>query len=122
MTTFQRIAPVFPVRSVRAALDHYRKLGFEAHAYREEADGDPVYGFVKRNTVELHLSRTPDLDPKSNTSACYVYVDDANSLHAEWSRAGVAGKLTALADTPYELREFAYVDPDGNLLRVGSQL
>src|SRR5260221_13584391 len=122
MTTFERLAPVLPVRSVRAALAHYRRLGFEAHAYREEADGDPVYGFLKRGAVELHVARTPELEPNANTSACYVYVDDANGLHAEWTRAGVEGKLTAPEDTPYELREFAYVDPDGNLLRVGSQL
>lgn len=117
------VAPVLPVRSVARALEHYRKLGFTAKAYGEQAaDGDPVYGFLSRDAIELHLARVGELDPTKNTSACYVYVDDANALHAEWRAAGVGGRLTEPEDTPYELREFAHVDPDGNLLRVGSNL
>ena len=120
---FATVSPVLPVRSVARALDHYRKLGFTAKAYDEEAAaGEPVYGFVSRGAIELHLARVPELGAAKNTSACYVYVDDANALHAEWRAAGVAGRLTEPADTPYQLREFAHVDPDGNLLRVGSNL
>lgn len=117
-----RLAPVLPVRSVRAALAHYAKLGFEANAYGETSDGDPIYGFLARDGVELHLARVPDLDPRSNTSACYLYVHDANALHEEWSRSGAAGRFTKPEDTPYRLREFAHVDLDGNLLRVGSEM
>jgi uncharacterized glyoxalase superfamily protein PhnB len=120
MTTFERLAPVFPVRNVRAALEHYRRLGFVAEAYGEQNDGDPIYGFIRRGSIELHLARTADLEPDRNTSACYLYVDDANSLFEEWSRASAGGRLHDPFDTPYGLREFAHVDPDGNLLRVGS--
>ncbi len=122
MNRLQRVAPVLPVRSVGAALAHYRKLGFTADAYGEQADGDPVYGFLSRDGIELHLARTPNLDPKTNTSASYLYVADADALYTEWSAAEVGGRLTAPEDTPYRLREFAHVDPDGNLLRVGSEL
>jgi catechol 2,3-dioxygenase-like lactoylglutathione lyase family enzyme len=119
-----RAVPVFPVRNVRAALAHYRKLGFDAHAYNEAAAGDDVvYGFVQRGHLELHLSRTPDLDCARNSSAAYLYVDDADALYAEWRAAGAGGRFYgAPADTPYHLREFAYADPDGNLLRVGSEM
>ena len=119
---FAGVAPVLPVRSVARALEHYRKLGFTANAYEEHVDGEPVYGFLSRGGIELHLARVAEIDPAKNSSACYVYVDDANALHAEWAAAGVAGRLTAPEDTPYQLREFAHVDPDGNLLRVGSHL
>jgi hypothetical protein len=122
MTTFERVAPVFPVRNVRAALEHYRRLGFAAEAYGEQSEGDPIYGFIRRGPIELHLARTADLEPKRNTSAGYLYVDDSNSLFEEWSRAGVGGQLHKPVDTPYDLREFAHVDPDGNLLRVGSRI
>jgi uncharacterized glyoxalase superfamily protein PhnB len=121
--TFTMVSPVLPVRSVARALEHYRKLGFVAKAYGEQAaDGDPVYGFLSRGPIELHLARVAELDPLHNTSACYLYVDDANRLHADWRAAGAGGRLTDPEDTPYELREFAHVDPDGNLLRVGSPL
>jgi predicted enzyme related to lactoylglutathione lyase len=119
---FDVVAPVLPVRSVARALEHYRKLGFTAKAYAEQADGDPVYGFLSRGKIELHLSRFAELDPKRNTSACYLYVDDADALYAEWRAAGAGGRLDAPEDTPYQLRELVHVDPDGNLLRVGSPL
>jgi len=118
--TFERVAPVLPVRNVRAALDHYRALGFTAEAY-EECD-DPIYGFLDRGPVQLHLARVRDVDPRTNTSACYLYVDDAQALFDQWSAAGVKGRLHPPEETEYGLREFAHVDPDGNLLRVGSPL
>lgn len=117
-----RVAPVLPVRDVTAALAHYRALGFEATAYGEKNGGEPIYGFVERDGVELHLSRFRELDPLTNTSAAYLYVDDADALREAWSAPGIGGRLTAAEDTPYGLREFAHHDPDNNLLRVGSPL
>jgi hypothetical protein len=120
--SFERVAPVLPVRDVAAALAHYRRLGFSADAYEEAGPHGPIYGFLCRGSVELHLALVRDLDPKTNTSACYVYVSDAKGLHEAWCSAGVAGHFTSPEDTPYGLCEFAHVDPDGNLLRVGSPL
>lgn len=122
MTKLERVAPVFPVRDVDAALAHYRRLGFTANAYGEGGPGAPIYGFVSRDSVELHLALVPDHEPESSSSACYLYVDDADALHAEWLLANAGGKLTAPTDTPYGLREMTCVDLDGNLLRVGSAL
>lgn len=119
---FKRVAPVFPVRSVPVALAHYRRLGFEGTAYAENWADDPEYGFLTWGPVSLHLARVPNLNPKNSISACYLYVSDADALHATWRAAAVEGRLTAPTDTPYGLREFAYIDPDGNLLRIGSPL
>jgi uncharacterized glyoxalase superfamily protein PhnB len=122
MSKLTRIAPVFPVRNVTTALAHYRALGFEATAYAENDPHGPIYGFVERDGVQLHLSRVLELDPKKSVSACYLYVEDADALRAAWTAAGVEGRFTAAEDTPYGLREFAHVDPEGNLIRVGSPL
>ena len=119
---FHEVSPVFPVRNVARALEHYRRLGFAVQAYGEGDPSDPIYGFVDRDAVHLHLTRFAELDPKSNSSACYLKVADADELHAEWAKAGVEGRLSEPTDTPYRLREFFHVDPDGNLLRVGSEL
>lgn len=119
---FDRIAPVLPVRDVRRALEHYRRLGFAAAPYNELDREGPIYGFVRRGAVELHLARVADLEVARNTSSSYLYVSDADALHAEWKAAGVKGLLTEPVDTPYRLREFAHCDPDGNLLRVGSPI
>jgi uncharacterized glyoxalase superfamily protein PhnB len=117
---FDRVAPVLPVRNVRDALEHYRSLGFAADAYDE--GNDPIYGFLEWGSVQLHVARCPDLEPSKNTSACYLYVDDADAVCERWRRAGVGGRVEAPRDTEYGLREFAHVDRDGNLLRIGSPL
>jgi hypothetical protein len=123
--TLERITPILPVRTVAGALTRYRRLGFEAKPYIESGvstEDDPIYGYLKWGAAEIHLARYVELDPKTNTSACYLFVDDADAFHAQWSQAGVEGRLRPPEDKPYGLREFGYVDPDGNLLRVGSQV
>jgi hypothetical protein len=122
---FERVVPVLPVRDVRAALERYRRLGFQARPYLEDGvrtEDEPIYGYVNWGGVEIHLSGFDALDPKNNPSTCYLYVDDADAVHAAWMAAAVDGRLRDPADTTYRMREFGYVDPDGNLLRVGSSL
>ncbi|MFD7639335.1 bleomycin resistance protein [Kitasatospora sp. NPDC059795] len=113
---FERVAPVVPVRDLAAALGRYRRLGFTAEPYA----GDRGYGFVSRGAVELHLTEWAEHDPLRTGAVVYLYVSDADAVHAEWRAADPPGQLAAPADTPYGLREFAYVDPDGTLHRVGS--
>ena len=119
MTRLERIAPVLPVSSVAEALAGYAKLGFRAQEYVAAADD---YGFLDRDGVQLHVCRVDDLDPTTSTVAVYLYVDDADALLAEWRASGAAGRFHDTEDTPYGLREGAYVDPDGNLIRFGSEL
>jgi hypothetical protein len=114
----RNVAPVLPVLDLDAALERFRRLGFGADAY----DGPERYGFVRRGDVSLHVAEWSEHDPARTGAHVYLYVSDANALHAEWAAAGVDGRLSDPHDTPYGLREFAYVDADGNLLRVGSPL
>lgn len=116
--TFDRVAPVVPVRDLDAALDRYAKLGFTVHAY----EGDERYGFVSRDRVELHLTEWDEHDPERTAATVYLYVADADAVHEEWTRASIEGRFHGPFDTPYGLREFAFVDVDGTLHRVGSPL
>ncbi|MTE12939.1 bleomycin resistance protein [Nocardia aurantiaca] len=113
---FESVAPVIPVLDLEAALSRYRRLGFTAHAY----DSDARYGFADRGGISLHLTEWDEHDPQRTAAAIYLYVSDADTLHREWSAAALPGRLTTPVDTEYGLREFAYVDPDGTLHRVGS--
>ena len=115
---YERISPVLPVVDLDAALGRYRRLGFDAEPY----SGPARYGFVERGGVSLHLTECKEHDPTRTGAHVYLYVSDADVLHAEWASAGVEGHLGDLIDTEYGLREFGYVDPDGNLHRVGSPL
>ena len=115
---FTDVAPVIPVRDLDAALERYRRLGFETHPY----EGDDRYGYADRGSVSLHLSEWADHDPARTGAVVYLHVSDADALFAEWKDSGVEGRLTTPQDTPYGLREFALVDTDGTLHRVGSPL
>jgi hypothetical protein len=99
-----------------AALARYEKLGFSTEAY------DDGYGFLERDGVELHIGRVDHLDPESQQVAGYLFVADTDALVAEWRAAGVEDRITDPFDTDHGLRDAAYIDPDGNLVRVGSPL
>lgn len=113
---FERVEPVIPVRDLDAALQRYQRLGFHTQRYK----GEDRYAFANRGAVSLHLTEWREHDPKQSGAVIYLYVSDADAVHEEWSRANLPGRLTTPEDTDYGLREFAYVDPDGTLHRVGS--
>ncbi len=115
--TVNRIAPIFPVSDVGAALQHYRRLGF---ATREYVGGG--YGYAVRDSVEIHLAAVHHRDPTATAGAAYLWgVDDADAtLASEWEAAGVG--VHRPMDTDWGLHEGSHTDPDGNLLRFGSPL
>jgi catechol 2,3-dioxygenase-like lactoylglutathione lyase family enzyme len=116
--SFTRVAPIVPVLDLDAALDRYRRLGFDVHEY----EGPERYGFADRGSVSLHLTEWSEHDPLRTASSVYFYVSDADALHAEWTALGLDGRFSQPLDRAYGLREFAYVDPDGTQHRVGSPL
>ena len=111
MGTVKRIAPIFGVRDLEAALAHYERLGFATRRY--EGGG---YGFATRDGIELHLGVVADDDHHSGSA--YIWVDDADELAAVWSDAGV--HVHPPQDTDWGQHEGAVVDPDGNVIRFGS--
>src|SRR4051812_4913579 len=108
-----RIAPIFPVRDITAALAHYERLGFDVRAYE-----GGQYGYARHDGVELHLGEMVGVDTWTSTSSAYLWVDDADALAAQWQAAGVDVHLPV--DTEWGQYEGAHVDPDGNIIRFGS--
>lgn len=109
----ERIAPIFAVRDLDVAMEHYRRLGFAVRAY---AGGG--YGFALRHGIEIHLGVVPDDDRR--IGAAYLFVDDADRLAADWRSAGV--EVHSPQDTEWGQHEGAVVDPDGNVIRFGSPI
>lgn len=114
---FEDVAPVVPVRSLAAALRRYERLGFAVRAYGHGTG----YGYADRGEVSIHLSECDEHDPERTGSVVYLYVSDADAVHREWAASGVEGRLGEVRDTDYGMREFAFVDDDGTLHRVGSR-
>jgi hypothetical protein len=111
-----RVAPVFPVSDLAAALAYYCGLGFGARAWPGGG-----YGFVTFEGAEIHLGVEPDLDtrPDRRSTAC-LFVADADSLARSWLVAG--GDVRLPQDTGWGRHEGALIDLDGNVIRFGSPM
>ena len=122
----ERAVPILPSRDLRETLAFYERLGFvNLGAPPEEWD----YLILGRGGLVLHFVAAPDVDPASTAGSCFAYVDDADVVYALWRDAGVGAppdpsgtRLDPPKDTDYGMREFAVVEPSGNLVRVGSAL
>lgn len=73
---FTDVAPVVPVRDLDAALDRYRRLGFDAQPYT----GPDRYGYVTRGDVSLHVTEWDEHDAARTGAHVYIYVSDADAL------------------------------------------
>jgi catechol 2,3-dioxygenase-like lactoylglutathione lyase family enzyme len=119
MQTGDLAIPTLPCRSVSATVAFYKRLGFEggAHEFNRE------YAILRRGAVELHFFTHNGLLPAESSAGCYIRVLDVQSIYRSFSsshlpRTGIP-RMETLEDKPWGLREFAVVDPDGNLLRIG---
>ncbi len=119
------IVPVLPVSDLAQAIENYQRLGFTVAGSAADGpaeDGDDLYAFAHRGDAWLHLAPVGDIEAHSSHVAAFIYVTDADQLHAEWSGSGAGGRFVEPEPTPYGMREGAYIDVDGNLLRFGSPL
>jgi catechol 2,3-dioxygenase-like lactoylglutathione lyase family enzyme len=110
---FERVAPIFPVRDVGAALAFYATLGFDVRAYA----GAP-YGYATRDGVVIHLGEAAENGPRG--ASAYLFVTDADAVAREWRATGA--EVHGPVDTEWGKHEGAMVDPDGNVIRFGSPM
>lgn len=111
--------PILPCRSVSTTTEFYRRLGFQGGAHEFNRD----YAIFRRGSIELHFFTHPDLVPAESSAGCYLRVRDVQSIHDVCAASGLPRhglpRMDRLEDKPWGLTEFAVVDPDGNLLRIG---
>jgi catechol 2,3-dioxygenase-like lactoylglutathione lyase family enzyme len=119
MNTSDIAIPILPSRKIEDTVAFYRAMGFEGGAHASDAN----YAILRRGTLELHFFAHPDLDPAQSWAGCYLRVLDVETIYRAISSARLPRKgiprMDALEDKPWGLREFAVVDRDGNLLRIG---
>ena len=113
------VVPILPVRDLTRAIQFYEQLGFTAKRYR---DAD-FYAFLQRDGRDLHLSKTPELDPEKNFVRVYFYLREgtAAALEAQCRAAGIA-IIEPLTPREWKMKEFVLRDPDGNRLIFGESL
>jgi catechol 2,3-dioxygenase-like lactoylglutathione lyase family enzyme len=119
MQPYDLAIPTLPCRSVTSAVEFYRRLGFDggAHAFNSE------YAILRRGAVELHFFTHKDLVPAKSSAGCYIRVLDVESVYRSFSFSQLPligiPRMDILENKPWGLREFAVVDLDGNLIRIG---
>ncbi|MBK8286114.1 MAG: VOC family protein [Ahniella sp.] len=122
METNDLAIPILPSRSISATAEFYARLGFEGGAH----DFDNGYGIFRRGSVELHFFTHKELVPSESHAGCYIRVTDVERFYQACLRSKLPDtgipRMDRLEDKPWGLREFAIVDPDGNLLRIGQVL
>jgi uncharacterized glyoxalase superfamily protein PhnB len=103
--------PELPLADVPTGVAYYRDvLGFRVNSQQHEI------GVMDRDSVRLLLiART---ERHRGIGSCYVYVRDADALHAELvaKDANVQGPPVS---RPWGLREFSVLDPEGHQLTFG---
>ncbi|MBR0652544.1 VOC family protein [Roseomonas terrae] len=106
-----RCIPILASLDIAETLTFYRdQLGFAGEAW-----GD--YALVRRDEMELHFWLAKDRIHPEHT-ACYIRGGQVPALFEEFSARNVPG-LTAFEVKPWNMLEFAILDPHGNLLRFG---
>ena len=111
-----------------ATANFYRdKLGF----HYERFWGDPpAFCMVTRGGIIIMLSQFPRkdavrpnrlADPDGEAWDAYVWVDDADSLHGEFTEKGVT-IARGLCDQPYGNRDFDVEDCNGYRLCFGQDI
>jgi uncharacterized glyoxalase superfamily protein PhnB len=100
--------PILSVTDMPAAIAFYEQAGFSTHEY-EPGGGYTFVAYDDENVFDLALD---------GKSGCYLLVPDVDAWHARL----VAGGITATDPDNYEygMREFEFIDPSGNSVRVGT--
>jgi len=122
------IAPFFHVADVVTSANYYRdKLGFH---YDRLWNEPPSFAMVKRAGIIIMLSQNEvpgvirpnrTVDPEGGAWDAYVWVDDADALHAEYQAKGVTIARVP-CDQEYGCRDFEIDDLNGYRLCFGHTL
>lgn len=119
MQPYDLAIPIFPSGSIPATVDFYHRLGFEGGAHEFNKD----YAILNRGAIELHFFKHQTLVPAESFAGCYIRVIDVQGIYQSFRSIDLPStgipRMDTLEDKPWGLREFAVVDLDGNLLRIG---
>ena len=120
----RQIVPVFFSLDIARTVAYYKdRLGFELLGTWQDP---PVYAIVARDKHAIHFRcaepPTPNAEKyEEELLDAYLYVENADALHAEFSAKGVEF-TRGLGNMPWRCREFVVKDCDGRLLAFGADL
>jgi len=106
-----KIMPELPLTDVAAGVAYYRDvLGFSVNYQQQDL------GVMDRDAVRVLL--IAGTERHNGIASCYVYIHDADGLHAELVAKGANVQGEPISK-PSGLREFRVLDLEGNQLTFG---
>ena len=116
--------PILPSRDLLETRAFYERLGFESAGWWPDTFGG--YAIMRNGDLSMHFFLFREVSPLDNYAQCYWRVEDVDRLYAKVQSAQLPAsgvpRLDAVGNKPWGMREFAIVDPNGNLVRVGQQV
>jgi uncharacterized glyoxalase superfamily protein PhnB len=122
------IAPYFIVDDVVTTANYYRdKLGFHYERFWNDPSS---FCMVKRNGIVIMLAQLEQtsllrpnriVDPEGGAWDAYVWIDNADALHAEFKSKGVQ-IVRGICDQFYGCRDFEIDDCNGYRLCFGQDI
>jgi hypothetical protein len=106
----EELVPIFHVKDGLESAKWYARLGFVIEDQHRFAASLPLYLFLRRGQIALHLSEHKG-DARPNTLV-YLYVHGVDQIASEFN--------AAVTVQPWA-REVSLTDPDGNRLRIGER-
>ena len=106
----EKLVPIFHVKDGQETAKWYARLGFEVEGEHRFGPGMPLYLFLRRGDIALHLSEHKG-DARPGTLV-YFYVNEVDTIAVEFK--------TKIEEQPWA-REVQLTDPDGNRLRIGER-
>ena len=103
-----------PSRNLKQTAEFYQqKIGFKLIAQF------PDYLLMSKDNQELHFFLFTQLNPKENWGAVYVRIESNIEQVYNQIATQEVNIVTPLALKPWQQKEFAIIDEDGNLLTFG---
>ena len=109
--SLQQIHPVLAVKDVTKALSFYvDKLGFEC--IFSDHHLNPAYAGICRDQIEIHLQwhDEKEWDVTIDRPMLRIVTEHIEALFEEYSTKDVFHEHTALRETPWGTKEFAFYD------------
>ncbi len=106
--------PVLVSTDIERAAGTYDSKGFSV------INAAHNYLILRRCAVEIHVSSVTHI-PEPHCVSAYIRVNDVDEWHLAFKN-GPAKRLSEVEDKPWGMREFHFIDDDGNLLNIGQML
>ncbi len=121
-----KVIPILPCPDVKAQAEYYQQLGFEVKGLYVSPN---PYLSIAFGELDLHFYGNRKMEPSSNSSMCFISVDDVDQVYAVFAsgikkhtgkipRSGIP-RISKVRDLSSD-RRFTLTDPGGNTFYIGT--